>query len=144
MTPAARPCVRVVFDVNVFVRAALGSAQAVELLATVAGGSATILTSDLLVREFAACVRKPRLAPHVDWEVYNHTLALLALCGESVPVSPPFPPCRDPDDGYLLAMADSGAADYLVTHDLDLLSLRGIGSCQIVTPAQFRRGLGDV
>lgn len=44
----------------------------------------------------------------------------------------------DPDDNYLLAMAQLGQADFLVTGDKrDLLSFRLYGRTRIVTAREF-------
>ena len=45
--------------------------------------------------------------------------------------------CRDPDDNYLLALAETSAADYLVTRDKDLLVLGKWKNTIITYPAQF-------
>jgi predicted nucleic acid-binding protein len=66
--------------------------------------------------------------------------SLLTQFGEYVAkIDEPFPPItRDRNDDYLLAYAQVGAADYLVTGDKDLLALRGqVPGLGIVTPAQF-------
>lgn len=128
---------RVVFDVNVLTRACLESALANRLLGYCGEEPHRILVTRLLVEEFAQTVRKPRLAGRVDWRIYNQTLGLLESAGEEVLVQPPFPECRDAKDRYLLAMADIGNADYLVTLDGDLLVLGSIGPCRIVTPEEL-------
>jgi predicted nucleic acid-binding protein len=44
----------------------------------------------------------------------------------------------DPDDNYLLAMADAGEADFLVTGDARrLLRLRKVGRTRILAPTPF-------
>ena len=45
--------------------------------------------------------------------------------------------CRDADDLHVLGLAKAGEADYIITGDDDLLSLKYFGHCQIVTPRQF-------
>lgn len=55
----------------------------------------------------------------------------LAVYLESLPVPSV---SRDPHDDYLFAMAQAGAADYLVTGDkADVLALARYGRTQIVT-----------
>lgn len=52
---------------------------------------------------------------------------------------------RDPDDAYLLDVAYSGAADYLISGDKDLHAVRTIVSwTRIVTPAEFLGILQDM
>ena len=45
--------------------------------------------------------------------------------------------CRDPKDDYLLELALVSDADFLVTGDKDLLEVKKIGNCQIVTAMEF-------
>jgi putative PIN family toxin of toxin-antitoxin system len=50
---------------------------------------------------------------------------------------PVIPECRDPFDEPFLLLAMVASADYLVTGDLDLLSIRDNFICPIVTVDQF-------
>lgn len=45
--------------------------------------------------------------------------------------------CRDPKDDYLLELAVSSSADFIVTGDKDLLELERIGKTVIVSPMDF-------
>ncbi|MGD1097095.1 MAG: hypothetical protein ABSB35_34555 [Bryobacteraceae bacterium] len=45
------------------------------------------------------------------------------------------PVAPDPKDSYLLARAEASQAEFLVTGDKELLSLKHHGSTRIVTPA---------
>jgi predicted nucleic acid-binding protein len=47
----------------------------------------------------------------------------------------------DPDDNYLLAIAEAGEARFLVTGDKPLLGLKRHKSTRIVTPAVLLREL---
>lgn len=133
---------RTVFDVNVLIRACLGSRRINALLRACVQTNCIILTNRLLVTELAETARKPRLSGRVDWGAYNDVLSLLAIAGEEVWIAQPFPGCRDQDDRYLLGMASAGRADYLVSSDQDLLSLKTIGPCRIITPEEFAAVLG--
>ena len=42
------------------------------------------------------------------------------------------PLCRDPKDGYLLALSIQSDAHYLVTGDLDLLDIQKINNTNII------------
>ena len=50
---------------------------------------------------------------------------------------PATPHCRDPFDVPFLQLASVGKADYLVTGDQDLLSLKGQFVCPIITAEQL-------
>jgi len=45
--------------------------------------------------------------------------------------------CRDPDDDALLGCAAAGGADYLVTGDDDLMSVRRYGGVAVVSAREF-------
>src|SRR6266487_4013979 len=45
--------------------------------------------------------------------------------------------CRDPKDNFLLALAKDASADFLITRDEDLLSLKRFENTSIVTLPQF-------
>lgn len=45
--------------------------------------------------------------------------------------------CRDPKDNQFLELCMAASADYLITGDKDLLSLKKFELTQIVTPKQF-------
>lgn len=45
--------------------------------------------------------------------------------------------CRDPKDNMILALAQAGKADVIITGDKDLLTLRRFGRTAILTPRQF-------
>jgi len=47
--------------------------------------------------------------------------------------------CRDPKDDFLLALAKTSNADYLVTGDRDLLVLENYGKTKIITIEKFER-----
>lgn len=49
--------------------------------------------------------------------------------------------CRDPDDDMFLAAALAGDADWLVTVDRQLLSVRRIGRTRILRPERFLEAL---
>jgi hypothetical protein len=45
--------------------------------------------------------------------------------------------CRDPSDDYLLALAKTAGADFLVTRDEDLLVLKKHGNTEIIHVGEF-------
>ena len=55
----------------------------------------------------------------------------------------PIPVCRDVDDDWILATAVAAQAEYLITGDNDLLTLKTHAGVSIVTPREFLRLLGE-
>jgi putative PIN family toxin of toxin-antitoxin system len=75
-----------------------------------------------------------RLRPNIAGKLVNELHAYAELHADLPPVylSP------DPDDNWLIALAETGGADFLVTGDkADLLSLGRSGRTQIVTARQL-------
>ena len=79
-------------------------------------------------------VLRERLRPAEAGRLVNEIRRLAILCepGKMASISP------DPDDDFLLAVAEAAHADYLVTGDkTDLLSLRRHAATRILTARQL-------
>jgi len=126
---------RLVLDTNVLVSALLGiGSPPAQLLALWPRGRYQLLTADLQLEELRRVTRYPqirkRLRPAQAGELVN---ALYELA-ERVEPLPGVTASPDPADNMLLAIAQAGNADYLVSGDKrHLLSLRCHGKTQIVT-----------
>jgi putative PIN family toxin of toxin-antitoxin system len=95
------------------------------------------------LEEFRRVTRYPRirkyLRPSAAGTMLNEIRGLAALVGPL----PKVHVCADPADNFLLAMAEAGDADYLVTGDgRHLLSLKRHRSTRIVTAKQAVEILG--
>ena len=64
-------------------------------------------------------------------------VALIALCGTLVTPSRKVKVCRDPDDDMVIEAALAGMAEYVVTGDKDLLTLKEFESVRFITPRTF-------
>lgn len=82
---------------------------------------------------------KPYLSARIAPAALRELLDLVADAAERIPPIPePLPALtREPKDDYLVAYAVVGRADYLITGDLDLLTLGKVEGVQIVTPRDF-------
>jgi putative PIN family toxin of toxin-antitoxin system len=105
----------------------------------------TLLTSDDQLEEFRRVTRylrvKARIDPAAAGTLYNelHHLTVVLRDLPKLDVSP------DPGDNFLLAMAQAGKADFLVTGDKkDVLSLKAFGTTRIVTTRQMLGKLGRI
>lgn len=107
-----------------------------------------LLVPQHLLTEFRATVlTKPRLAKRIALADLESLEEVLEEFGELIEEIEDTIPAvtRDPKDDYLLAYALVGNADYLVTGDMDLLTLQGqVPGLEIISPAQLveRLGLG--
>lgn len=138
---------RVVADANVLVSAALArSPQAPSVLTLEAAldGRVELVTSRLLLREVTMVLARPRLRKYVSPDEATRFVADMAaqttLLGD-VPGPPAV--CRDPRDDYLVALAEAGGAEAIITGDLDLLAIDpGQLTVEVITPRQFVERLG--
>lgn len=130
---------RVVLDTNILNSALMiGSGCPAAIYRAWREGSFTLLTSSLQLAELRETLRKPalkeRIRPFVAGRLVNELkeLAEVILTATSVRRSP------DPTDDFLLALCETGAADYLVTGDkCGPLSLSTHGRTRIITARQF-------
>lgn len=135
---------RLVLDSNVLISALLlENSVPGRLLAAWRRGRFDLITSDAQLEEIRRVTRYPkvreRLRPALAGELINQLRSLAEVLAElpRVDVSP------DPFDNYLLAMAQAGQADFLVSGDRrHLLELGRFGPCRIVTVREISERLG--
>jgi putative PIN family toxin of toxin-antitoxin system len=102
-----------------------------------------LITSEEQLEEFRRVTRYPRVRQYIEPAAagtLHNELRRLAVLLTELPV---VEASRDPWDDFLLAMAQAGKADFLVTGDKrDLLSMGVFGSTRIVTARQMLGELG--
>jgi putative PIN family toxin of toxin-antitoxin system len=131
--------VRLVIDTNILISALLASTSLpAHLIVLWREGRFALLTSADQIDELMRVTRYPkireRLAPALAGRLINEIRDLAVLLTE-LPVVTASP---DPYDNYLLAMAASGSANFLVTGDKrDLLALRLFEGTKIITVRDF-------
>ncbi len=130
---------RLVVDTNILISALLsGTSLPAHLIVLWREGRFELLTSAEQLDELMRVTRyqkiRERLAPALAGRLINEIRDLAVLLTElsAVTASP------DPNDNYLLAMAASGSADFLVTGDKhDLLALGLFEGTKITTVRDF-------
>jgi uncharacterized protein len=130
---------RVVLDTNILVSALIAPAGNPAAIYNVwEQGKFTLLTCTEHLDEVRATLRKPRVAslikPHKAGRLVNQIKKLAVDVGHL----PRLTRSPDPGDNYLLALAEAGEADYLVTGDKGgLLVLARHKSARIITAQDF-------
>lgn len=131
---------RVVFDTNVVVSALLfAEGQLAWLRQAWREGAVVPLLAEATVRELMTVLAYPKF--RLSSAEIEGILGDYLPFGQVVPMAaapPSLPRCRDPHDQPFVALAVTGAADFVVTGDRDLLELGDQLSCAVVTPAVFR------
>ena len=135
---------RVVLDTNILVSALMvqTSPPAIAYQAWL-GGAFTLLSCEKQIEELRRTFSKPALVParirsYEAGRLVNDLRALAEMIGSL----PPVERSSDPDDDFLLALAEMGKAHYLVTGDKSgLLSLSRHQGTRIITVRNFVEGL---
>lgn len=123
---------RVVLDTNVLLSAILFGGVPRRLLQVVMDGRLRLVTSRHLLDEFEEILEEKFGFSKAAAVETRSELEILAEVVEPVDVPKV---CRDPDDDQVLAAAQAGAAEVIVTGDRDLLILEWHGDIEILTPA---------
>lgn len=130
---------RLVVDTNILISALLAATSLpARLVVLWRAGRFDLLTTAAQLDELMRVTRYPkireRLAPALAGRLIND-LRALAIVLDRLPVVEVSP---DPDDNYLLALAMTGAADFLVTGDKrDLLGIVVHEGTRIITVRDF-------
>jgi len=127
--------VRVVLDTNVLVSALLlDNSPPGRLITAWRRGAFTLVSAELQFDELRRATRYPkireRLRPALAGSLVNELRAVAEVAANLpfIDLSP------DPFDNFMLAIAEAGQANYLVSGDRrGLLDLERHGACQIVT-----------
>ena len=133
---------RLVLDTNVLLSALLSPVGApAKLLDAWERKAFTLVASDALVAEFLDVAGRPFFRARLRTsaaELLAAGLRDFSLYCRDLPSDAVAP---DAKDSFLLAMAEASQAEFLVTGDKELLSLKRHKSTRIVTPAKMIEAL---
>jgi len=135
---------RAVIDTNILIRAMIMPRGTVGPVITRLRDNAYLLVySPGLIDELLAKLALPRIREkyHLNDQAIDDLLALIALRGELVAPTRKVKACRDPKDDMFIEAALAGAAEYIVTGDTDLLTLKKFEKVRLVTPRIFLEAL---
>lgn len=98
----------------------------------------TLLTSSVQMDELRRTLAKPALAVRIHPHHAGRLINSLSRLAEMIAFLPRIERSSDPDDNFLLAMAEAGRAEYLVTGDKSgLLSLNRHARTRIISARGF-------
>lgn len=92
-----------------------------------------LLFSNKLFSEFLEVTQRPKIKKYFSKKKLELLISRFEEYGLVVNPISKIQKCRDPNDDFLLELAIDGNADYLITGDKDLLVLKNIRLCQIIT-----------
>ena len=127
--------IRVIFDANIWISFAIGK-RLRELKITFAHSKVKIFVCRKLLREVSETLKKPKLLAYISPDRKNMLLEIMQAC-QCVNVMEQTDMARDPKDNYLLDMASTVNADFLITGDKDLLVIKNHQHTNIVSFVSF-------
>jgi uncharacterized protein len=122
---------RVVIDTNIWISFLIGKSL-VGLTDAVITNRVLVLFSDDLLSELLEVLQRQKFKKYFSNTAIEQLVALLHEKAKWVDVVNDFDDCRDGKDNFLLNLAVSGNADYLITGDSDLLVLNPFHGVEIV------------
>ena len=123
---------RAVLDTNVLVSAVISDGKPRLLLRKGIEKKFSLVTSDLILKELASVLRRPKFKTSGD-EIQQIVLALIQSA-EVVDVKSSFKVVkRDPNDDAVFNTAYDGKVDVIVTGDRDLLELESFKGVRVVS-----------
>ncbi|MFC5354748.1 putative toxin-antitoxin system toxin component, PIN family [Azospirillum himalayense] len=134
---------RAVLDTNILVGYALLGAEvprrslAIQRSVEAVRAQGAAFVSDATLAELREVLMRPdfdRYRPAAERAAF---LAAFAAEAQRIEPAPVERLCRDPDDDMFLAVALAVDADWLVTVDRQLLSVRQVGRTRILRPERF-------
>lgn len=130
---------RVVLDTNILVSALIAPAgHPATIYKAWEQGKFTLLTCSEHLEELRATLQKPRIADLIQPHRAGRLVNQIKKLAEDISELPRVKRSPDPGDNFLLALAEAGKADYLVTGDKSgLLSLARHKSTPIITAGEF-------
>lgn len=122
-----------VLDTNVIVSALLFLGKASQLVDKWKSGSIVLLATKDIVLEYLRVLSYPKFElTETEIEVLLNQEILFYI--ETIKTKGNFPPTsRDPDDDKFLACAVAAKADFVVSGDDDVLTLKRVGKCPIIS-----------
>jgi len=130
---------RILLDTNVLVSALIGEGKPAELFRVILEKRLELLTSKPLLDEFVDVIARPKFLEYVGEDEVKDFLRLIVGVSFVVDVGSKFEVVADKSDNSVLATAHDGKADYLVSGDNHLLSLKKFRGIKIVTVDQALR-----
>ena len=96
-----------------------------------------LLFSEESINEFIEVARRKKFQKYFSEEKLTELFALFERFGEAVRVTHEEELCRDKKDNFLINLALSGKAHYLVSGDTDLIILQKVERTEILTWREF-------
>ena len=131
--------IRIAVDTNLWISFLMSIPLEQRLKRLLLSDKIVFLFSTALFDELDATAKRRKFHRYFDASHVDDLIQMFVEIAEIVDVRSVINICRDPKDNFLLALAKDGSADYLITGDKDLLSVKKLGKTKIVTITEFEK-----
>ena len=129
---------KVILDCNIWISFLIGH-QASLMQRILTDFRIDVLTCEELLNEIQVVSERPKIRSHVSDEELEEFFRIIYAFGKMVNITTNSEAAiRDPKDLYLLSLAESTKADYIVSGDADLLELKQHKLTKMISLAEFR------
>lgn len=135
---------RIILDTNIIVSGLISEHGApAQLLNAWTDRAFMLVTSTIQISEIGSVTHRPVVRPLITPSHAGRFINDLHRFGTVLDHLPTVERSRDPNDNFLLAMAEASTAEYLVSGDKrDILALARHGNTNIITANEMLRLLG--
>jgi putative PIN family toxin of toxin-antitoxin system len=129
---------KIALDTNVLVSALIKSGKPRELIFEIVRKKAQMITSEKILEEFIEVTEDLGIRRYVSDGDVIEFLRVIGNLADVIRVRSKFKVVKeDPDDDVVLRTAHDGRAEYIVSGDMHLLSLKKFKGAKIVTVSQM-------
>ena len=129
---------KVILDCNIWISFLIGH-QASLMQRILTDFRIDVLTCQELLNEIQEVSERPKIRSHVSDEELEEFYLIIYAFGKTVKITTNSEATiRDPKDLYLLSLAESTEADYIVSGDADLLELEQRKMTKMISLAEFK------
>ena len=133
--------IRIIVDTNLWISFLQNPSMRQRLSRLLLSDEIDFLFSIELFGELETTAKRRKFRRYFNASHVDDLIQLLVEIAELVEVRSSVDICRDPRDNFLLALAQDGVANYLITGDHDLLCMKKSGKTKIVTLKDFENVL---
>ena len=134
---------RVVIDTNTVISGFLWGSYPRQIIDLVRTQEITVYTSSFLIEELSEVLSRPKFYQRIQTVIEETPESLVNNYRNLVKIVEIYQVekivINDPDDDQVLACAISANADYIISGDQDLLTLKLYQNIPIVTPREFMK-----
>jgi len=127
-----------IIDTNLFISFLIGK-RLKGLKDALVNSKITLIFSEQIIQELDIVANREKFRRYFSIKDVADLVNFFRITGLFYEINDYEEICRDPKDDFLLALAKTSNADYLVTGDRDLLVLENYGKTKIITIEKFER-----